>query len=628
MNIEGFCNNYNLGKVLNIKKLTGGLMHQMYKVKTSNNVYAIKVLNREVISRLEAYANFVTSENISNYLALNHIRVSNALKINNNYLNKYEEDYYMVFNFVNGKVLKDEEITIKHCAKIASVLAQIHNLDYSELNLIPKITKYTEIYDWSSYLKNPNFNKMPYQELYLDNYLKYASLQQRANERFNNINKDYTLSHQDLDPKNVMWQDNEPILIDFEAATISCPYQELLEVALCWSGFLNNIFSEEKFTTFIKTYLKERPLPDIDWYDVICGNLINRFNWLNYNLKRSLGLLTKDEAEISLATNEVTKTINEINRYIDIIGPLTDIVESVNSKTNYDSLITKIIANTSFLSNTDYQYINSGFTNTIYKVGEYIVRICTNNENEESFNREITFYQEHPDISHIPKLYLADTSKKIIPYIYEIISYLDGPTIYEIWPNLDEKEKVNIINEITTIIKNLHSIPVQSFEFSQKIKEELTDLLNQTNIGELFDLNPLLDKCSIYFKDNIFGLIHHDLHFDNFIYHNQEVYLIDFEQVRPYPIDYDFKIFYRMQKEPWKWASIKTDMLTIPNDYHNLMSYFKKSYSVLNTINYLDERLQIYTLIDLLQEYSSHTKEEIKDQIISLLTSLKILIKK
>ena len=83
-----------------------------------------------------------------------------------------------------------------------------------------------------------------------------------------------------------------------------------------------------------------------------------------------------------------------------------------------------------------------------------------------------------------------------------------------------------------------------------------------------------------------------------------------------------------MQKEPWKWASIKTDMLTIPNDYHNLMSYFKKSYSVLNTINYLDERLQIYTLIDLLQEYSSHTKEKIKDQILSLLTSLKILIKK
>ena len=73
MNIAGFCTHYNLGKVLSITKLTGGLMHQMYKVETSNNIYAIKVLNREVISRPEAYANFVTSETIANYLALNHI---------------------------------------------------------------------------------------------------------------------------------------------------------------------------------------------------------------------------------------------------------------------------------------------------------------------------------------------------------------------------------------------------------------------------------------------------------------------------------------------------------------------------------------------------------------------------
>ena len=93
MNIEGFCKTYNLGEVISITELTGGLMHKMYKVETSKNIYAIKVLNREVISRPEAYANFIKSETISNYLALNNIKVSNALKINNNYLNKYEDDY-------------------------------------------------------------------------------------------------------------------------------------------------------------------------------------------------------------------------------------------------------------------------------------------------------------------------------------------------------------------------------------------------------------------------------------------------------------------------------------------------------------------------------------------------------
>ena len=331
MNIEGFCDTYNLGKVLKVTKLTGGLMHQMYKVETIKKIYAIKVLNKEVMNRPEAYDNFVISETISNYLALNNIKVSNALKINNNYLNKYKDLYYMVFDFVEGKVLKDEEITILHCQKIAHLLAQIHSLDYTKLNLIPEITKYTDIYDWSSYTKMASFKQMPYQELYLNNYLKYVSLQQRANERFNNINKDYTLSHQDLDPKNVMWQGNEPVVIDFEAATLACPYQELLEVALCWSGFLTDNFREDKFKSFITTYLNERPLPDIDWYDVICGNLINRFNWLHYNLERSLGLITNDEDEIKLATEEVTKTILEINRYIDLIETLTNIIKNLTT---------------------------------------------------------------------------------------------------------------------------------------------------------------------------------------------------------------------------------------------------------------------------------------------------------
>ena len=33
----------------------------------------------------------------------------------------------MVFEFVEGKTLKDDEITIEHCKKIGKVLAQIHS---------------------------------------------------------------------------------------------------------------------------------------------------------------------------------------------------------------------------------------------------------------------------------------------------------------------------------------------------------------------------------------------------------------------------------------------------------------------------------------------------------------------
>ena len=61
MNIEKFCEVNNLGTVKTVDKLSGGLMHKMLKVETNKGVYAVKILNPEVMSRDEAYDNFVVS---------------------------------------------------------------------------------------------------------------------------------------------------------------------------------------------------------------------------------------------------------------------------------------------------------------------------------------------------------------------------------------------------------------------------------------------------------------------------------------------------------------------------------------------------------------------------------------
>ena len=107
MDIELFCECYNLGNVLNISKITGGLMHKMFKVETDKGIYCVKVLNQEVMKRDTAYNNFVISESISNLAKDNNIPVSSALLINNNFITKYKDNYYMVFDYIEGKTLKD-----------------------------------------------------------------------------------------------------------------------------------------------------------------------------------------------------------------------------------------------------------------------------------------------------------------------------------------------------------------------------------------------------------------------------------------------------------------------------------------------------------------------------------------
>jgi len=111
--------------------------------------------------------------------------------------------------------------------------------------------------------------------------------------------------------------------------------------------------------------------------------------------------------------------------------------------------------------------------------------------------------------------------------------------------------------------------------------------------------------CNTYFKENKFGIIHGDLHFDNFMYNNGKLILLDFERYMIAPIDYDFRIFCRYSETPWLWASAKTDMLTVEFDYQDIMKIFIENYCELSKIPYIEERLEVYSIIDILDHYKS-----------------------
>ena len=78
--------------------------------------------------------------------------------------------------------------------------------------------------------------------------------------------------------------------------------------------------------------------------------------------------------------------------------------------------------------------INIGFTNTIYEINNsYIVKVCTDNNNEENFKKEIDFYNSNKNNSLIPKLYYSDIDKEVVPYYYEIIEKVKGVSLYNVW---------------------------------------------------------------------------------------------------------------------------------------------------------------------------------------------------
>lgn len=63
------CEAYGLGNVtVELQSVSGGLLHTMYRVETESGVYAVKVLNPEIMQRPTALRNMIHSEKVSHAL--------------------------------------------------------------------------------------------------------------------------------------------------------------------------------------------------------------------------------------------------------------------------------------------------------------------------------------------------------------------------------------------------------------------------------------------------------------------------------------------------------------------------------------------------------------------------------
>ena len=77
-------------------RIEGGLLHKMYRVSTSNGLFAVKVLNPEIMKRPDALSNTVHSEKVVKAFE-GLIPAVVSLEIDGKQVHKLEEKYYMVF---------------------------------------------------------------------------------------------------------------------------------------------------------------------------------------------------------------------------------------------------------------------------------------------------------------------------------------------------------------------------------------------------------------------------------------------------------------------------------------------------------------------------------------------------
>lgn len=321
--IHKLCLTLGLGEMVSpAQAVSGGLLHKMYFIETTRGKYAIKALNLEIMQRPAAYQNYINSERIANKAASQHKPALPALQWDEQSIHQIENQYFQIFNWVDGHSLKSSEVQVKHSERIGAVLSAIHAADFTELQILDDEAGVPPMINWRAILKLGKESRSLWTDLLrevMDDLYEWNKLALSAFMMVGGT--DRVISHRDLDPKNIMWHDDHPVVIDWEAAGYLNRAQDFVETLLYWSTDEHGKIDREKFTAFICGYQRNANPIEADWRRILYMNLIGKLEWLEYNLKRSLE--SSEDKERQLGTEQAILTINTIGRYISLIPVVT-----------------------------------------------------------------------------------------------------------------------------------------------------------------------------------------------------------------------------------------------------------------------------------------------------------------
>lgn len=300
-----------------VTAVSGGYMHKMYKITTAQGAYAVKLLNPSVMQRPDVFRNLHLAETLEQELQNAGIPIVPANTYNGEKMHCLQNQYFYVFDWLDGKSLHDGAVKPKHCEIMGGILAQIHKIPCS-MSVPPSEPPHI---DWDFYIaKSETDCPKIAKKLHTHRDLLYRRTEKGA-RALQNLPQKTCISNGDMDSKNVLWQAGKPYLIDLESLSYGNPYTELFQLALCWGGYASCRLRYNRLKAFLNGYQSVYGEVPTDWellYDSNIGSLL----WLEYNLKRALGIECTDESERALGIGQVKETLQHARYYQKIREPL------------------------------------------------------------------------------------------------------------------------------------------------------------------------------------------------------------------------------------------------------------------------------------------------------------------
>ena len=121
-----------------------------------------------------------------------------------------------------------------------------------------------------------------------------------------------------------MWNNDELYIIDWEAAGYVNPFQELIEVLNYWISDETGKYNKAKFDALMQAYTENMDIGNVNWDAVMACSFDGMLGWLEYSIKRALGLEGSEAKDRQEGMQQTKGTILELKKYENQIEQLKE----------------------------------------------------------------------------------------------------------------------------------------------------------------------------------------------------------------------------------------------------------------------------------------------------------------
>lgn len=327
INFEMLSKERHLGRLRKYTQIPGGRIHGMWKIETTTGNYAVKVLNASRVSAKDLLR-YRQTEKIASLLAAHRVNAVSAIPFQGDVIYSQSGIHCMIYHWVEGPVLAALS-PHDFAYQLGESLAYIHavQLDYDPA--FPSHTSYVnEEQDKERSWSFPTLNDE------LKNRLDALSTDiQHIEQQAKKIKSkplsdqfDCVLSHRDMDPSNVIMNNNQLMIIDWELAGYIDPTYDFLLTALYTARIAPGKIDLDVFKKFTAGYTSIHPIPNpSNWEDAWVRVLDGWLEWLHFNVQRAVDV-TKSQPERDLGRLEADKILKTIDS-VYLLKPQWDLTQ-------------------------------------------------------------------------------------------------------------------------------------------------------------------------------------------------------------------------------------------------------------------------------------------------------------